>query len=534
MPHESVARVLPPLDGRAPNGLPEPRTARRRPPVRARVAQREGAPEHPWTPSTPAVELAPPRRRLPFQLGRYALLDQVGKGGMADIYLALTHTELGGERLVVVKELLAELASEQRFVDLLVSEAKLASQLSHRNIVSVEELGRHDGSLFVTMEYVEGLDLREVLKRCASRGIPVPIELSLLVVRELLGGLDYAHRFGGGVLHRDVSPSNVLVSLEGEVRLCDFGIARALDAAEGALPAESICGKAGYMSPEQARGQALDVRSDVFGAGVIAWELLAGRRLYRAKPGPALLELAREASIPPLPERGLPHEAALHALVARVLSPTPSLRPTAAGFRSELDRWLARAGLAVSPLRLQSWMMEHFGAEIIERRASRVRAHRALSRGPAAVIVPITSANEHAGLASAADAALELAEPVALFAAPSASPEVSVPPATGLELAASEPAARRASPHPLAAPARSAPAGAPVAPSVRARARVGSASAPACPSRVANLARPRSAPLSAPRRKARRARDGATFAIAAVSMVAIAAALLVAIFASGA
>ena len=337
-------------------------------------------------------------RRLPYPFGRFTLFDHIGRGGMADIYLAKLETSLGGRRLLVVKELLPRLSQHARFGDMLVAEAKLCSGLSHANVVKVEELGRAEGSLYVAMEYVEGLDLRELLKRCAREGVPMPIEYSLFIVREVLRGLDYAHRYkcadgATGIVHRDVSPSNVLLSFDGEVKLCDFGIARAIDLAPGAAATEAVCGKAGYMSPEQASGAVVDARADVWSAAVILWELLAGRRLHKASPGPELLELAKAGDVPPLPLRGLPNEEALHAAVMRALERDPAARTqTTRALVEELDDFVARTAMDTSPLRLGAWLRETFGAELVERRRARQRALLALERGPAARIVPIREA----------------------------------------------------------------------------------------------------------------------------------------------
>jgi serine/threonine-protein kinase len=317
------------------------------------------------------------------------LFDHIGRGGMADIYLAKLETSLGASRLVVVKEVLAALAHSPTFAELLATEAKLAAGLSHANIVEVEDLGRDDGGLYIAMEYVEGFDLRELLRSCAAFGVPLPVEFSLLIVRETLRALDYAHRFRRGgkpcpIVHRDVSPSNVLVSFEGEVKLCDFGIARAHDAASGP-ERHAIEGKAGYMSPEQARGDALDARADVFAAGIILWELCAGRRLYRAGDDQPLLEIAREADIPPLPLRGLPNEERLHQIVLRALQRHADDRyPSAASMLRELEDYALSSQMMASPLRFGAWLMEHFGKELVDARRARERALRAIERGPVA------------------------------------------------------------------------------------------------------------------------------------------------------
>ncbi|MFO0591955.1 MAG: serine/threonine-protein kinase [Polyangiaceae bacterium] len=321
-------------------------------------------------------------RPLPSRLGRYLLFDHVGRGGMADIYLARVETELGGSRRVVVKEVLPKHADNASFSSMLVAEAKLAAGLQHANVVTVEDLGRDAGSLFIAMEYVEGFDLRELCRRCSHARIPLPVEFSLLMVMETLRGLDYAHR--RSLVHRDVSPSNVLISFEGEVKICDFGIARAHAVSD--LDDESIRGKAGYMSPEHARGEEVDPRGDVFAAGIILWELLSGRRYYRAPQGERLIDVARRAEGQPLVSRGLPREKELFAIVTRALEVDREVRyQTAAAMLRDLESYAARARLLASPLRFGEWLMERFGTEIVELRRARERAawgltHKALPR----------------------------------------------------------------------------------------------------------------------------------------------------------
>jgi serine/threonine-protein kinase len=321
------------------------------------------------------------------------LFDHIGRGGMADIYLAQAETSFGASRLVVVKEVLAKYAASARFAELLVAEAKLAARLRHANIVQVEDLGREEDALFIAMDYVEGFDLRELLSRCAKERVPLPVEFSLLIVSSILAALDHAHRHRGDdgeprpIVHRDVSPSNILVSLEGEVKLCDFGIARAQDELVDVQPAE---GKAGYMSPEQAMGRPIDARADVFAAGIILWELIAGRRLYRAREGEVLLELAQRADIPALPRRELPSEETLHELVSRALSRDPAGRfASSAAMLRAIEDYAAPARLLASPLRFGAWLMDHFGHSLVAARRGRERALRALLQGPPVRIEPI-------------------------------------------------------------------------------------------------------------------------------------------------
>ncbi|HEX3771829.1 MAG TPA: serine/threonine-protein kinase [Polyangiaceae bacterium] len=342
---------------------------------------------------------------LPRSFGRYALFDFIGKGGMAEIYLARQRTELGPARRCVVKQILPELASDPAFSEMLVHEAKLAGRLSHANVVQVFDLGREGERLFIAMEYVEGFDLNDLLRRCSRAKVPFPFELGVHVIGEALKGLDYAHRRTDdegrplGLVHRDVSPSNLLVSFEGEVKVCDFGIARANDvlAGDGAAAhelGEALKGKAGYMSPEHARGEAIDARADVFAAGIVLWELTAGRRMYRTGDGrPSLLELARAAEIPELPRKGLPAEDKLRAVIARALSPSREARyPSASAMQRDLDAYAASAKMMTSPLALGEWLTKTFGEDIVDRRRARERASEALEKGAPLVLQPIAAA----------------------------------------------------------------------------------------------------------------------------------------------
>ena len=337
--------------------------------------------------------------RLPRRFGRYLLFDKIGEGGMARIYLGRTKTDLGGERLAVVKQILPMLSSSSEFSRLLIDEAKLAARLSHGNVVQVFDLGREDDTLYIAMEYVEGFDLRQLLLFCSKSSTPLPIEFALLIIVETLRALDFAHRKKDddgkplGIVHRDVSPSNVLLSFDGEVKLCDFGIARAIGAGFD-LPPEAIQGKAGYMSPEAARGDALDARSDVFSVGIMLWELVAGRRLYGKS---ATLDHAREAEVPPLPARGYPEEEQLHAVVARALAKERDQRfLSARDMLRELEDYVRKARLVASPLRFGEWLTHQFGGEILEWRRARERAAKALEVGPLLELRPVAAAPSNA------------------------------------------------------------------------------------------------------------------------------------------
>ena len=326
---------------------------------------------------------------------------------MADIYRARKASEYGAVRQVVVKEVLPELARHERFAELLVAEAKLAARLNHANIVRVEHLGRDEGTLYIAMELVEGLDLRELLRRCARMRVPLPVELSLRIGLDILKALDFAHRFRWedaphpslehriGIVHRDVSPSNVLLSFDGEVKLCDFGIARAHDEPrEDGQPLSTamVEGKAGYMSPEQARGDALDGRADVFALGIILWELLSGKKLYKARADESLLDVAMRAHVPALPKHDLPFENELHDIVMKALAPIVDERHASAGaMMRDLESYIARSGLLASSIKLGGFLCEHFEREILGSQRARERAVEALARGPVATLSVISA-----------------------------------------------------------------------------------------------------------------------------------------------
>jgi serine/threonine-protein kinase len=332
----------------------------------------------------PRPEASQSASSLPRAFGTYLLIERIGRGGMAEIFLARATTELGGSRAVVVKEMLPEHSKDPGFMRALIAEAKLAAQLTHTNIVRVLDLGRESGRLYLAMEYVEGFDLNVLLGKLSRRRIPLPAEFALFIVREVLSGLDYAHRavdaHGSplGVVHRDVSPSNVLISLEGEVRLCDFGIARAFapDPLEAAASGGEgvLAGKNAYMAPEHARGAEVDARSDVFAAGILLWELCAGHRMYKGGD-PDSLDLAKLAAIPPLPSRGLPSPERLDAILTRALAFDPAVRhQSARELRVELESYARDTHLMASQLRFAAFLSEHFGAELSALHNERERA----------------------------------------------------------------------------------------------------------------------------------------------------------------
>lgn len=322
---------------------------------------------------------------LPHVLGRYMLFDHIGSGGMANIYLAREDVGLGAQRRVVVKKILPKFARDPHIARMLIEEAKLAAQLSHANVTQVFDLGKAGKDLFIAMEYVEGFDLHQLLVRLSKKRVPLPAEFAVFIVREVLRALDYAHRARGvdgkplAIVHRDVSPSNVLVSFDGEVKLCDFGIARVLtrpqaEDEETTAARARLAGKAAYMSPEMARGEEVNARADIYAAGILLWELCAGRRLIKGTPE-EMFAAARAGVIPPLPNRTLPEPDVLQAILDRALAREPMDRYlTAADFLADMEAYAVRARLVASPLKLGAFLEEHFRADIVDQRRAREEA----------------------------------------------------------------------------------------------------------------------------------------------------------------
>lgn len=230
------------------------------------------------------------RKGFPRPFGKYELLERVGDGGMAEVFRARLPGVAGFEKIVVVKKILPHLAKKRRFVDMFVAEAKLAAEVTHKNVVQVFELGQlpETGEFYMAMEYVHGTDLRHVLGYTTKRGLRLPPWFSVYVVCEILEGLHYAHMLKDqqgaprNIVHRDVTPSNIFISNKGEVKLGDFGVAKDSASASRTRTGQ-LKGKIGYMSPEQVRSLPVDPRTDVFALGIVLWETLAQRRLFKGR-----------------------------------------------------------------------------------------------------------------------------------------------------------------------------------------------------------------------------------------------------------
>lgn len=234
---------------------------------------------------------------------KYQVLRKIGEGGMAEVYIADMLCQPGYSKRVAVKRVLPKLAQNHRFIRMFLDEARLCLLLNHSNIVHVFDVGRANGAYFIVMEYVNGVNLKEVVELYTDRNLLVPIEITLAIIIEICRGLDYAHRLIDRdsnllhVVHNDINPANVLLSTNGEVKLVDFGLSEAAVHVEKTDP-DIVRGKFGYLSPEASWGRGTDSRTDIYAAGIILYELLTGQRLFRGTSDLESLQLAREAFVP--------------------------------------------------------------------------------------------------------------------------------------------------------------------------------------------------------------------------------------------
>ena len=270
------------------------------------------------------------------RFGPYVLLEKIATGGMAEVWKARKSGEEGFQKIVAIKKILPHLSDNQEFIEMFIDEAKLAAQLNHNNIIHIYDLGKIGSSYYIAMEYVDGYDLKTIVKRGQEKDHPLGVELSLFIASRLASALDYAHRKRDfnqvemGLVHRDVSPQNVLISQDGDVKLCDFGIAKAATKAShtqiGALK-----GKLQYMSPEQASGKPIDRRSDIFAVAAVLFEMLTGRKLFSGDSEMSILEQVREARVTPPSQWNDEVTPEIDAIVAKGLQKDPAQRYQTAG-----------------------------------------------------------------------------------------------------------------------------------------------------------------------------------------------------------
>jgi tetratricopeptide (TPR) repeat protein len=313
------------------------------------------------------------------RFGDYVLVEKIAQGGMAELFLAKRRGVEGFEKTVAIKRILPELSWNREFVSMFINEAKIAARLSHPNIVQIFDFGKIDDYYFIAMEYVRGENLRAVLQRAAEKDVPLSADIAAFIVARACAGLEHAHRKTDEagrplrIVHRDVSPQNVLVSYDGDVKVVDFGIAKAVtenpEVTRGVLK-----GKLSYLSPEQVNGVGLDARTDVFAAGLVFYELLVGRKLF-AKSDPAevldaIVHLDADAVARSVPNL----ERNLRDVLRRALALDPEKRFGSAGeMQAALEEHLREHADAAGTTQLTHLMRLLFDKRISERTGQMLR-----------------------------------------------------------------------------------------------------------------------------------------------------------------
>jgi eukaryotic-like serine/threonine-protein kinase len=305
---------------------------------------------------------------LPRRFGKYTLLRVLAKGGMAELFLAIQKSVAGFEKLIVIKRILPSMNQDKAFIEMLLHEARIAATLSHPNIVQIFDVGSAEGLYFIAMEHVHGEDIRSIVRGMKVKSVPeFPLEHALAIAMGMCAGLAYAHDkrdLDGsplGIVHRDISPQNVVVTFSGDVKIVDFGIAKSDNKSQNETKSGKLKGKVPYMSPEQARGEVIDARSDIFATGVMLFELTTGKRLFKGASEFETLKLICERDYPkPSQVRpGYPPE--LERIVMKSLAKDKNDRyQNAREMQGDLEAFVRNNRIAVSNIALSQFMQGLF------------------------------------------------------------------------------------------------------------------------------------------------------------------------------
>jgi serine/threonine protein kinase len=335
--------------------------------------------------------------RQPVPFGKYLLLDRISVGGMAEVFKAKSYGVEGFEKIIAIKRILPTMGEDRDFIKMFIDEAKIAGQLAHANICQIFELGRIDGSHFIAMEYIWGKDLLQIQNRLRKIKQPMPIAMACFSIAKVLEGLDYAHRKRDPlgrpleIVHRDCSPQNVLVSYEGEVKVIDFGIAKATSRNSRTM-AGVLKGKFGYMSPEQVRGLPLDRRSDIFALGTMLYECLTSDRLFQGETDFSTLEKVRNVDIRPPREINPAIPPAVEAVIMKALAKDVEERyQWCSEMLADLQAFLMSQDVVFTAKSLSSWLKEVFAAEI-DRERQQLEQYKRVGRDGLFAGVPAAEA----------------------------------------------------------------------------------------------------------------------------------------------
>ncbi len=285
---------------------------------------------------------------------KYTIIEKIDAGGMAEVWKGLATSLRGFEKLVAIKRVLPNLAKNKQFISMFLDEARLSLYLNHANVVQTFDIGLSDSAYFIVMEWVDGVNLKAILDRTRQRNIRMAREQAAYIALEICKGLSHAHNRKDpkgkplNIVHRDISPPNVLMSREGEVKLVDFGLAKAQSQISATDPGV-VKGKFGYLCPEATRGETVDHRADIFAAGIVLWEMLAGRRLFDGETDLRTVELVRETRIPPITDFNEQCEPQLQAILQKALARDPKDRfQSAEELGHEIARYLFENRLLVT------------------------------------------------------------------------------------------------------------------------------------------------------------------------------------------
>jgi len=316
---------------------------------------------------------------LPRQ--RYQIIRKIDAGGMAEIFLAKAMSIQGMEKIVAIKRVLPSLTKNERFISMFLDEARLSILLNHANIVQVFDVNQSAGTYFIVMEYVDGHNVRRIFQKASELGYRVPVGVACFILMEVCKGLELAHnlRDPSGkplrIVHRDLSPPNVLLSKSGEVKITDFGLAKAASQLTKTDPG-IVKGKFSYLSPEVAEGRTADHRTDLFAGGIVLWELLANRRLFLGRSDVETVELVRKAEVPPVSRFNPEVTPDLEAIVNKALAKDPRQRFTSAREMGDaLADYLFRRGLKTTSYDVAQ-MVEHLFGSRTDDEATSLRSSR--------------------------------------------------------------------------------------------------------------------------------------------------------------
>jgi serine/threonine-protein kinase len=310
---------------------------------------------------------------------RYRVIERLESGGMAEVFRGEAESLAGFKKAVAIKRVLPHLSQNDKFIRMFLDEARLCARLNHANIVQVFDIGHVENTYFIVMEFVDGVNLKAIIEYLRNRNLPVPISVAVYISMQICNGLQYAHELQDtdgsllGIVHRDMSPPNVLVSKRGEVKIVDFGLAKAttqLEKSEQGM----VKGKFSYLAPETALGQEVDAQADIFAVGIMLWEMIANRRLFLADSDWATVQMVQKAVIPSLRQFAKDCPADLEAVINKSLAKDKNERyRSAEALAQDLAEFLAKHRLAVN-----SFDIAKITKDVIEER----RATRAKEKKP--------------------------------------------------------------------------------------------------------------------------------------------------------